>query len=93
MVKYFSVVPLHLEPQTENKNDWLVVINTLATYGSIKCNPEGTPLPGIIRWGIIFCAKSPTLGDIDLSNRPWGSGWGTEWGTLVAPLNSYVNTI
>ena len=26
--------------------------------------------PWIIRWGIIFCAKSPTLGDIDLSNRP-----------------------
>ena len=50
--------------------------------------------PGIIRWGDdFFGAKSPTLGDIDLSNRPQGSGWGTEWWILVAPLNSYVNTI
>ena len=47
--------------------------------------------PGIIRWGTIFCAKSPNLGDKDLSNRFQGSVWGTEWRILVAPWNSYVN--
>ena len=54
-------------------------------YGSINCNPEA-PLPGIIRWEIFFSAKSPTFGDIDLSNRPWGSGWGTEWGDSCYPI-------
>ena len=61
-------------------------------WPAIKSYSEG-PSPEIIRWEIIFCAKSPTLGDINLSNRPWGSGWGTEWGILVALLNSYGNTI
>ena len=66
--------------------DVLLIYGTYCTYGAIKCNPKG-PL-GIIRSGITFCAESPTLGEIDLSNRPQGSGLGTEWGILVALLNS-----
>ena len=42
--------------------------------GSIKCIPEGPP-PGQLRSGMIFCAKSPTLGDKLLSNFPRVGQW------------------
>ena len=55
--------------------------------------PTVPPSPRDNEVGDDFLCETPTLGDIDLSNRPRGSGWGTEWEILVTPLNSYVNTI
>ena len=57
----------------------------ITCYGSIKCIPEG-PSPGQHRSGMIFCAKSPTLGDKLLSNFPWGRGGAMGRGSFHAKI-------
>ena len=53
---------------------------TCIVYGSIKCILEGPP--GQLRSGMVFCAKSSTLGDKLLFNFPRGRGWEIGIGAL-----------
>ena len=48
--------------------------------------PRGSPPPGQIRSGMIFCAKSPTLGDKLLSKFPRGRGGAMGRGSFHAKV-------
>ena len=63
-----------------------LVSTYFCTYGSIKCIPEGPSPPGQLRSGMIFCAKSPTLGDKLLSNFPRGRGGAMGRGSFHAKV-------
>ena len=63
-----------------------LVLLSATLNGSIKCIPEGPPPPGQLRSEMIFCAKSPTLGDKLLSNFLRGRGGAMGRGSFHAKV-------